>query len=273
MRGLPRRRSTNSWRRRAMPMSSGCPPMRSCNERSRTCSSARWAVRPRRSGVTTRASATRPRPGATRAEARGGGLGREGLGGGELGGGLGEARGDHGDDEVAAAVAVRSEDAVEPDLAQRAEDGGDVTVRQRAANGEHLRGGWDRNDGSALEQGLEAFQETGGPVGEVAKRAFLDLSALAIGLAQEDGGRRAAVGDHLDEHAHPECHEPPRLTRTRTRFTCLQSGRRTAGSRAIPITCAYRKQEVRFSPAARPRSLAPARGRNYRAQPIDGKAP
>src|SRR3954468_20923722 len=105
--------------------------------------------------------------------------------------------------------------------------------------------GRGRNDGSALEQGLEAFQETGGPVGEVAQRALLDLSALAIGLAQEDGGRRAAVGDHLDEHAHPECHEPPPLTRTRTRFTCLQSGRRTTGIRAISITCAYRKQEVR----------------------------
>src|SRR4051812_11347393 len=36
---------------------------------------------------------------------------------------------------------------------------------------------WGRNDGSAPEQGLEAFQETGGPVGEVAQRAFLDLSA------------------------------------------------------------------------------------------------
>src|SRR3954463_12251531 len=107
------------------------------------------------------------------------------------------------------------------------------------------RGGRGRKDGSALEQGLEAFQETGGPVGEVAKRAFLDLSALAIGLAQEDGGRRAAVADHLDEHAHPECHEPPSLTRTRTRFTCLQSGRRTTGIRAISTTCAYRKQEVR----------------------------
>ena len=106
----------------------------------------------------------------------------------------------HGNDEVAAAVAVRSEDAVEPDLAQRAEDGGDVTVRQRAVNGEHLRGGRGRNDGSALEQGLEALKETGGPVGEVAQRAFLDLSALAIGLAQEDGRRRAAVRDHLDEH-------------------------------------------------------------------------
>ena len=47
--------------------------------------------------------------------------------------GCGEARGNHGDDEVAAAVAVGSEDTVEPDLAQRAEDGGGVTVRQRAA--------------------------------------------------------------------------------------------------------------------------------------------
>src|SRR3954465_9838100 len=114
-----------------------------------------------------------------------------------------------------------------------------------AANGEHLRGGWGRNDGSALEQGLEGFKETGGPVGEVAQRAFLDLSTLAIGLAQEDGGRRAAVGDHLDEHAHPECHEPPPLTRTRTQFTCLQPRRRTTGIRAISITCAYRKQEAR----------------------------
>src|SRR3954463_1830451 len=109
------------------------------------------------------------------------------------------------------------------------------------------RGGRGRKDGSAFEQGFEAFQETGGPVGEVAQRAFLDLSALAIGLAQEDGGRRTAVGDHLDEHAHPECHEPPPLTRTRARFTCLQSWRRTTGIRAISIACAYRKQEVRNS--------------------------
>src|SRR5215207_4335886 len=116
---------------------------------------------------------------------------------------------------------------------------------QRAANGEHLRGGRGRNDGSALEQGLEALKETGGPVCEVAEGAFLDLSALAIGLAQEDGRRRATVGDHLDEHAHPECHEPPLLTRTRTRFTCLHSGRRTTGIRASSIACACRKQEVR----------------------------
>src|SRR5690349_9855500 len=86
---------------------------------------------------------------------------------------------------------------------------------------------------------------------EVAKRAFLDLSGLAIGLARDDGGRRAAVGDHLDEHAHPECHEPPLLTRPRTRFTCLQSGREPTEIHAISLTRANLKQEGRISKVKR----------------------
>src|SRR4051794_2855742 len=55
-------------------------------------------------------------------------------------------------------------------------------------------GGRGRDDGCALEQGLEALEEIGRPVGEVAQRAFLDLSALAVGLAQQDAGGEPRLG-------------------------------------------------------------------------------
>src|SRR3954462_9122964 len=58
---------------------------------------------------------------------------------------------------------------------------------------EDLRGGRGRDDGAALEQGLEALEEFGRPVSEVEEGALLDLSALAVGLAQQDGRGRAAV--------------------------------------------------------------------------------
>src|SRR4051812_9855198 len=82
-----------------------------------------------------------------------------------------------------------------------------MAVRQRAADGEDLRGCGGRNDGAAPEEGLEAFEEVGRPVGEVEEGALLDLSALAVGLAQQDGRRRAAVGDDLDVHVHQGSHE------------------------------------------------------------------
>jgi hypothetical protein len=40
-RPLPRRRSTSSWKRKAMAMPSGCPPMPSCSAGSLICSRAR----------------------------------------------------------------------------------------------------------------------------------------------------------------------------------------------------------------------------------------
>src|SRR4051812_26653821 len=77
-----------------------------------------------------------------------------------------------------------------------------MAVGQRAADGEDLRGGRGRNDGSALEKGLEALEEVGRPVGEVEEGALLDLPALAVGLAQQDGRGRAAVGNDLDVHGY-----------------------------------------------------------------------
>jgi hypothetical protein len=75
---------------------------------------------------------------------RGGG---ECPGGGELGDRIEDAAGQHGQDEVAAAVAVGAEDAVEADLARGAEGGGDVAVGEAAGDGEGVVLG--RDDGAA----------------------------------------------------------------------------------------------------------------------------
>ena len=56
--------------------------------------------------------------------------------------------------------------------------------------------------GAALEQHAQALDERRGPFGEVGEGAFFDLAGVAEGLAQEHGGRRAAVGDAFDVHGY-----------------------------------------------------------------------
>jgi hypothetical protein len=106
-------------------------------------------------------------------------------GGGQLGTGIDDAADHQGQDEVAAAVAVRAEQPVEADLARCAEGRVDMTMRQRAddGNGIPVLG----NDGAAFEQCLEPGDPLVRPVGEVQQGALLDLSRLAIALAQQDG--------------------------------------------------------------------------------------
>src|SRR3954471_15996168 len=126
------------------------------------------------------------------AQAGGGGGGGERAGCGQLGGRIEDAANEHCKDEVAAAIAVRAEDAVKADFARRAERGGEVAVRQRAGDGEGvLLGG---NNRTALEHTAQTFNVRGGPVGEVAQRAFADLAFMAIALAQQDGGGRVRFG-------------------------------------------------------------------------------
>src|ERR1700733_562860 len=70
--------------------------------------------------------------------------GRESAGRGKLGGGIEDSANQHGQDEVAAPIAVWAEDGVEADLAGRAERGGDVAMRQTAGDGEGVAlGGGD----------------------------------------------------------------------------------------------------------------------------------
>jgi len=61
-----------------------------------------------------------------------------------------------------------------------------VTVRQAAKNGEGVALGGD--DGAASQHAAQAFDVRCWPVGEVAQGAFTDLAALAVALAQQDGG-------------------------------------------------------------------------------------
>src|SRR4051812_16436800 len=74
----------------------------------------------------------------------------------------GQACRDHGNDEVAAAVVIRSEDAAEANVAQGAEDGGDVAVRQGAADDEGLGGGRAGMTVAPLSRALKPSRMLGG---------------------------------------------------------------------------------------------------------------
>src|ERR1017187_8180673 len=84
--------------------------------------------------------------------------------------------------------------------AQGAEDRGHVAVRAGAdeIDGLRKRGA----DGSgALQDRAEGVELSGGPMGEVGKRAVADLAAETKTLANEDRGRGVAVGNWGDIHA------------------------------------------------------------------------
>jgi hypothetical protein len=133
-----------------------------------------------------------------RAEAGGRGSRVEGFGGRKLGDGRNQPRHDHGDDQIAAAVTNRSQQPIETNLSQCAEYGRDMAVGQRALDRDGLLAG--RQHGATLEQGAQTFDQGRRPVAEIEQRAFLDLVAVAIALAQQDGGGRIAVGDGFDIH-------------------------------------------------------------------------
>src|SRR5260370_32198577 len=122
----------------------------------------------------------------------------EHTGGGELRGRRDQAGHDHGDDEIAGAVAGGAKNAVEADVAQRAEHGGDMAVRQGTADDDALLAG--RRGGAALEERAQSLDEFARPIRKVDDGAFLDLCAIPIALAQQDGGWRIPVGNGFDIH-------------------------------------------------------------------------
>ena len=73
-----------------------------------------------------------------------------------------------------------------------------MTMREGAVHDDRLFG--DRARLPAFEKGAKPFDEFGRAVGEIEQCAFFDLTVLAIGFAQEDGGRRVPVGDGFDIH-------------------------------------------------------------------------
>ncbi len=56
----------------------------------------------------------------------------------------------------------------------------------------------------ALEPRLEDLGEFGRPLGEIEDGAFFDLAVIALGAAQQDGGRRVPMGHDFDVHRHTQ---------------------------------------------------------------------
>ena len=133
-------------------------------------------------------------------EAGVGGLGGEAACGGEFGIGSVDAGGDGGEGEVSPAAGVAVQDALQPEFLAGAEDGGDVTVGEGAANGDGAVEAFEGD--TAADDGADALDEGGGQLGEVCDGASSDALSLAPGLAEEDGGRAAAVRDGVDVEGH-----------------------------------------------------------------------
>ena len=99
---------------------------------------------------------------------------------------------------------LRGDEPIELELAQRTEHGRDVPVRERALDLEAVLE--SLHGGTASQQDAQSFDDLGRPLAEIGEGTFEDLLALAVRLAQEDGGRRVAVGDDVDVHGHKLWH-------------------------------------------------------------------
>ena len=134
------------------------------------------------------------------AEGGDGALGGEGAGGGELGPGVNDAGDDEGEDEVSEAAGAPGDEGVQLELLEGAEDGDDVPVGEAADAGEGVLG---RDEAVAAEDAAEGLDGGVGELGEVGEGALPDFPGVTVGLSEEDGGRRVAVGHAVDIHGYP----------------------------------------------------------------------
>ena len=175
-----------------------------------------------------------------RAERVGGGRLAELARGGELGGRLDDPRHDHRQDQLGRTVRPLRQHLVEPEPAHRPERRGDMAVPQRAGDLEALFA--DRHEGLAGQHPAQALDLRLRPIGDIGQRARLDLAALAIALAQQDGGARITVRDARDVHEQLESR--PQAERKQI-FTCLQNHRQSPHSGTKPHLLALPRPEVR----------------------------
>ena len=123
--------------------------------------------------------------------------------GSQLGGRLDDAGNDHGDDEIALTAGSRVEDGIQLQVAQATENRGDMAVRKGAGDAEGIgqrRGGCSRQGASQGQ--AEGLNLIGTEMGDVGEGASFDLPALAIGFAEEDGGRGVAIRNGRHVHAY-----------------------------------------------------------------------
>jgi hypothetical protein len=159
----------------------------------------------------------------------------------ELGGRLDDPRHDHGHDQLGPALRSVRQHLVEPEPAHRPEHGGDVAMRQRTGDLEALGG--ERHKNLSGEHPAQTLDLGLRPIGDVGERARLDLAALAIAFAQQDGGRRIAVGNARDVHDQLESWPQAEI---KPSFTCLQTRRRSSQPSTNPRLPALTLTEVRF---------------------------
>jgi hypothetical protein len=124
---------------------------------------------------------------------------------GQLGGRLNQPGHDQRQGQLALPLRPARQQPVEADPAQRAEGGG-MAVRQGA---DDLHRATRRRQRLAPQHRLERRDLGRRPVGQVGKRAGLDLAVLAVALAQQDRGARLAVRDDPHVHARNEPHPIP----------------------------------------------------------------
>ena len=53
-----------------------------------------------------------------------------------------------------------------------------------------------------MQKAAQALDKVRGPLGEISNRAVPNLAIEAIGFAQKDAGRRAAIADAFDKHGY-----------------------------------------------------------------------
>src|SRR5450432_2817136 len=133
-------------------------------------------------------------------------VGVESTSGSKFGGRIEDAGRDHSDDEIAWAAGSRIENGIQLEIAQAAEHGSDMAMRERAGDDERVRQ-WSAGGRQGAGQGeSESFDLMGWEMGEVRESAGFDLAVVAVGFAEEDGGRGVAIGYGGNVHAYMLSH-------------------------------------------------------------------
>ena len=110
-----------------------------------------------------------------------------------------DARGDHRQYPFALGRGPGAQQRAEVQALHRASNRLHVAVGARGSDLERLRNGLHVLAG---EHGADCCDLRTGEARQVGERSFAHLRSLAIGLAQQHGGRRAAVGDDVDVHVY-----------------------------------------------------------------------
>jgi hypothetical protein len=118
---------------------------------------------------------------------------------GQLGAGEDQPFDDHGDDPVASARGLESDEFVEAELLDHLEDGLDVAVGPRSGDADGVGGG---DEGLALERSFDEVDDVFGEMGEVAEGLMSDGLSLADGASEQRGGVGFSLGEPLGSSGH-----------------------------------------------------------------------